>query len=147
MAYSTIAEVATAAGGREKLRQLTDLENVGEVDETAVLAKIAEADSKINSYIEKRYAVPVDPAELTEVLRRMSAKLAVYFLREDREALTPEQDDRQAERITWLRGVADGSISLGITPRAAKSAHVRPATGNRESSERTITRAKFGGFT
>lgn len=150
MAYATIAQVAQAAGGREKLRQLTDFEGTKELDEALVTQKVADADSMINGYVEKRYAVPVSPADLAagaQILSSYSAKIAVFFLREDREALTTQQDERQSDRLLFLRGISDGSISLGIDPRPAASDHVRPETGDRSASARTLTRDRFRGFT
>lgn len=148
MAYSVEADVARAAGGRERLIQLTDHESAGEVDQALLVAKIAEADSWMNSHFEKRYLVPIDAnaATVPEVVRRISARLTVLFLREDRDALTPVDLQRWEQINTWLAGVRDGNISPGLEPRPAESAHSAAAgTGDRESLKFSITREKFDG--
>ena len=147
MPYAVEADVVRAAGGRERLIQLTDHEKLKEVDQALLLAKIAEADSWMNSHFEKRYLVPIDGAETPEVVRRISARLTVLFLREDVDALTPVDITRWEQINTWLAGVRDGNISPGLEPRPAESAHSAAAgTGDRESLKFSLTREKFEGF-
>jgi hypothetical protein len=43
--------------------------------------------------------------------------------------------------------IRKGEVTLGLDPRNAKSTSVKPATGDRESMETSLTRPKFGGFT
>jgi phage gp36-like protein len=148
MAYATQTDVEGAAGGKEKLVQLTDVKGTGQVDTTSVTAAIAEAQSFVNSYLENRYAVPVDDAEVSEVIRHVVAREAVYILKERREALTGPDQERHAERIRWLEDVRRGNISPGLDPRPQKSGHVVPETGDREGVPYAVTRSSFsGGFT
>ena len=149
MPYSVEADVARAAGGRERLIQLTDHEKLNEVDQALLLAKIAEADAWMNSHFEKRYLVPLDAdsATVPEVVRRISARLTILLLREDVDALTPVDITRWEQINTWLAGVRDGNISPGLEPRPAESAHSAAATtGDRESKKFSLTREKFEGF-
>ena len=144
--YSAIADVQRAAGGREKLIQLSDNDSTGQVDVAVVDAAIAEADSFINSYFQHRFAVPVDPADVTEIIRRMSAREAVYLMKEDRQGLTDFDQERHEERRLWLVGVMDGTVSPGLDPRPNKSTSTVPATGNREDLDFSLTRTKLEGF-
>ena len=143
MPYASSDDVQRAAGGAEKLQQLTDLKSSGEVDAVTVTEAIEEAESMINSYLQMRFAVPIPDAKVPKVLRRLCARMSVYILRYDREALSAKEDDRQEDRMQWLEGVRKGEIPLDADPRLAESTSVVPTTGNRESGELTITRKKF----
>jgi phage gp36-like protein len=143
MPYATELFVERAAGGRDKLIQLTDLEFTGEADLTYLADAVAEADSWINSFLQHRYAVPVPDLDVPEILRRVSAAEAVYILKNRREALTEGDQSRHEERMSWLEGVRRGEISLGTDPRLTESTNVSPATGDRELKDHSLTRNKF----
>ncbi len=144
--YSVIADVERAAGGREKLIQLSDLVGAGQIDQTVIDKAIEEADSWINSFFQHRFAVPIDPAELPEMIRRLSAREAVYLMKEDRQGLTDFDKERHDERRDWLDGVRRGEISPGLDPRPTQSTSVVPRTGDREDLDFSLTRTKFEGF-
>lgn len=147
MPYAVEADVERAAGGEEKLIQLTDYELLGQVNSTRVTEAIDEAESVINSYLETRYEVPLTDAEVTEIIRRVTAREAVYILKEQREALTPADQTRHEERIAWLDEVRRGNVSPGIDPRPKKSSNVTPQVGDREDLNFSLTREKFEGWT
>jgi phage gp36-like protein len=145
MAYADEENVERAAGGRKKLIQLTDLDNAGQVDEALLLDAIAEADSWINSYFEPRYAVPT--AAPSEIMRRVSAQLTVYILKQRREALTDADQTRFEDIVGWLNGVRRGEISPGIDPRPPESTFAGQTTkGDRELIDHALTRDKFEGY-
>lgn len=141
MPYAATENVERAAGGREKLIQLTDLSSAGQIDAAYLADAIEEADSWINSYLQHRIAVPV--ATPPEILRRVSAAETVYILKNRRESLTEADQTRHEERISWLEGVRKGEISLGTDPRLTASTSVQPTTGDRESLTHSMTRTKF----
>jgi len=146
MAYADEENVERAAGGRKKLIQLTDLENANEVNQELLLDAVAEADSWINSYLEPRYVVPI--ATPPEVIRRVSAQLTVYILKQRREALTDADQTRFEDIITWLQGVRRGEISPGVDPRPPESTFAgQTVRGDRELIDHALTRDKFEGFT
>ena len=124
MSYASQSDVQIAAGGVANLVSLTDQDNTGAID-LAVLAKVqAKADSTINSYLRLRYATPlVNP---TEEIKDCAAALAVYYLREPKQMLTPPEIDAQKLRIGWLEGVRDGKIRID-EPAPAKSTAVKSA--------------------
>ncbi len=143
MPYAEVIDVERAAGGRDKLTQLTDIDNAGQVD-TAYLAEVvADADSWANSFIQHRHDVPIPDSDVPQVLRNLSAKESVYLLKVRRESPTDGDTLRHEERLAWLMGVRDGSISLGLDPRLPKSSSVKPARGGREASAFSLTRLKF----
>jgi phage gp36-like protein len=145
--YCSVQDVEHAAGGNEKLEQLSDLEEGGQVDEALVEAKIDEAESIINGYLQPRYTVPVDDLEVTPMLRRITARLTVHLLKEDREALTDQDMVKHERMLEQFDQVRQGRLTLGLDPRQAKSSSVVPAVGNREDMIDSLTRAKFGGWT
>jgi len=124
VSYASQSDVQIAAGGVANLVSLTDQDNTGAID-LAVLAKVqAKADSTINSYLRLRYATPlVNP---TEEIKDCAAALAVYYLREPKQMLTPPEIDAQKLRIGWLEGVRDGKIRID-EPAPAKSTAVKSA--------------------
>jgi phage gp36-like protein len=145
--YASIQDVERAAGGREKLEQLSDLDAGGQVDETLIADAVSDAESWINSFLQHRYSVPIPDVDVPEVLRRMTAREAIYILKERREALTEQDQERHEQRRLWLEGVNRGRVSPGVDPRLPKSTSVKPATGNREDGALTITRTKLAGWT
>lgn len=110
-----------------------------------VAAAIREADGYINSYLRQRFAVPL--ATPTDEVVAMSAAWAARVLRRARYKGQPVADDQEAEKIDrlWLKGVADGTIQLGIEPSPTKSSIVTDAVGERDSSLR-ISSAKLDDF-
>lgn len=147
MPYCSLADVEHAAGGNEKLEQLSDLEEGGEVNAALVEEKIDEAESIINGYLQHRFAVPVADAQVTPALRRFTARLTAHLLKEDREALTEQDLERYDRMEKTFIAIRKGEVTLGLDPRNAKSSSVKPGTGDRESMETSLTRPKFGGFT
>jgi phage gp36-like protein len=145
MAYSTLAQVQTAVGGPDRLRELSDLSNVNLLDATVVAAAIAEADAEIDSYIGHRFAVPLSVAPPIVALK--SAAWAARILRRNRYNGQPLQDDldREATDREWLRGVADGTISLGIEPSPAGASMVIDRAGLRDPTL-DVSRQRTKGF-
>jgi len=124
VSYASQSDVQIAAGGVANLVSLTDQDNTGALD-LAVLAKAqARADSTIHSYVRLRYATPlVSP---TEEIKDCAAALAVYYLREAKQMLTPPEIDAQKLRVGWLEGVRDGKIRID-EPAPTRSTAVKSA--------------------
>lgn len=124
MTYSSQIDVQIAAGGAAQLVALTDQDNMGAID-LVVLAKFqAKADSTINGYLRLRYSTPL--AAPTEEIRDHAAALAVYYMREAKQMLTPHEIDAAKIRTTWLEAVRDGKIRID-EPAPAKSTAVKSA--------------------
>jgi phage gp36-like protein len=143
MAYSDHAGVQKAVGGAEKLLQLTDLENTGSVDAAVLDAAIASADAWIDSYAQRRHAVPFATVPLR--IAELSAKEAGYILMTDR-GMVPEWAQAQhEERERWLENLAKGLVSPGTEPIPPKSTAVVPSTLPRSLDE-PVSRDAMKGF-
>ena len=145
MAYAVIDDVERAAGGRDKLKSLTDYDATGQVDTDVVDDAIAAADDMINSYAQHRYLVPF-AVPVPGVITRMSAEEAVYRLRMNRESVTPLEQDLHVERMVWLRDLSMGIVSPGVDARPVKSSDVAPETGDRNDDADALTRVRFDGW-
>lgn len=108
MAYATRASVILASGGDAKATQLADWNNDKRIDDDVITAAIDAADGLINSYLGMRYTVPVaDPGAL---VRDMSAAGAVYWMREQRNMITPDDVKAYEQRMALLVELRDGKI-------------------------------------
>lgn len=207
MSYSVLADLQQAAGGAQRLVQLTDWDSTGKVDATKMQNAIGEADALIDSYLVKQYLVPLSGvsiggsmpwapatlyavgalvvnagnvyvctttgtsaasggpvgngaaiadngvvwayvnAALPAVVSKVSARLAVWFMKQARgivsapmEALTYEKD------IKWLDGVAEGRVALGVAPQPSPST-LRGVDGySPRPHHKAVSRRKLHGF-
>jgi phage gp36-like protein len=139
MSYSTQNDVQIAVGGFSNLRELADLEQTFATDggagiATVVAAAIRAADGYINGYLKQRHAVPlaVVPAEIND----MSAAWAARILRRQCFKVQPLISDTDAEKADrlYLKGIADGTIQLGVEPTPAKSSLVVDKAAPRDSA-------------
>lgn len=98
--------------GEDRLVQLTDRENrpATTINATTVTRHIGDATSTINSYLGKRYQLPL--GAVPEVLVKLAVDIAWYYLQGD----TADKDstERLAYRdaITWLESVASGKVII-----------------------------------
>lgn len=127
MAYCTQNDVQVSVGGAIKLAQLSDLDNAlgGAVNTTAVAAAIDEASAEMASYIGHRISVTAIQSSIPRVVVNKAAAWAARVLRRNAYNGQPLQDDLTREEMDreWLKGVANGTISLGVEP-APKDADV-----------------------
>lgn len=143
MAYCATADLKDALT-EEKIKQLTDDDNLGAISEGRVTYAIAAADALIDSYIRGTHTVPLSPA--TDRIKQVSIDLSVYFLYKRRREFEMPPDvikdyDRQ---ISFLRDVQSGKVLLD-TPTAV------PNTGgifksNKTSDSRVFTSDVMAGF-
>lgn len=133
MAYSTQDDVQLAVGGSVHLIELSDQENTGSINAAVVVAAIANADAWINSYLQRRYAVPL--AIVPDEIRRMSAAEAVYLMKAGRNMVGQQEIDRHEERLGFLRDCSKGLASPGVDPEPPASTNVAPAILPRSTDE------------
>lgn len=139
MAYCAQADVQLAAGGEDRLVELTDVEATGEVDTDALAAAIASADALIDSYIQRRYSIPL--ASVPERIKRISAQETVYALKQGRQMAVTEEDRLEhEERLQWLRDVSKGMASVGVDPAPTASTSVVPEIITRSSDDFPVSR-------
>jgi phage gp36-like protein len=136
MPYSTTADLQNHVGAA-KLVELADLDADGSADTAVLTDAIAAADEFINSYAQRRYAVPF--ATAPPIVKRYSVEEAIYRLLLGRNAVTDQDAARREERIAWLEDLSKGIVSVGVNPEPAKSdAHVADAVGDRDDQTDAI---------
>lgn len=140
--YCSVDDLVNAIG-QANLIQLSDLDNRGIVDRQRVIAAILVGDGIINSYVGKRYAVPL--SIVPQTINTLSIKWALRTLRERAFKVQPLQEDVDADKVdrAWLAGIAEGSISIGVDARPPKASDridvgAAPREGTRAMSLRRM---------
>ena len=117
--YCVQADISTRIGADE-LIALADLNGDDVADASAVAAAIEDAESHIDSYLQVKFAVPVDP--VPDVLVKRATTLAVYFLQLRRNSVTDDMREEVKRIDAWLALVVDGKVELGLSPKPTPSA-------------------------
>lgn len=110
MAYATQQQIQIAAGGSQKLIELTDQEGTGALNATVLAEAQAKAEGLMDGYLRLRYAVPVIPEtpEGVATLARLASDETVYQLRRMRQLVdegdTDARKDREAELAEYRSG-------------------------------------------
>lgn len=100
--------------GRKELLALSDLDRTGQINSAAVDKAIAGASADIDSYIATRYPLPLP--ENPVVLVDKCADIVRYKMTGSAGRLMTEGiRERYEDAIRWLRDVAAGKASLGLT--------------------------------
>ena len=149
-AYCTQTDVEHAAGGAAKLLALADQDGDGVLDAVLLADAINDAERWIDSYIQRRYSVPLDT--VPDIVRRVCSAETVYILKDARDAVDSRAQSTHDEHRDWLEGVSYSRISLGVDPGPAKSSAVAAQVGNRSSNTDddgdsiVVTRESLKGF-
>jgi phage gp36-like protein len=122
MAYIT-QQGLIERGWERQLVQLTDKTNkpATTIDDTIVARHIVDAESMIDSYLAKRYVLPL--AQVPPVLEKVAADLAIYFIHGS--SIDKDSAVATAYRgtMTWLSEVSKGTVTIeGATPTAPAQA-------------------------
>lgn len=104
--------------GEAELIQLTDNDNVGELNTDVLTRAISDANAEIEGYLSSRYSAPVTPVPTTLV--RVACDIARYYLYDD--MATEHVSKRYNDSVAFLKGVARGDISIGISVEGEKPA-------------------------
>ncbi len=127
--------------GNDELLQLTDRATppTGTIDATVVAEALADADAIIDSYIGKRYDLPLASTPIR--LIAVGCDLARYSLYKDDPTETVAA--RHTDAIKWLRDISTGAAVLDVagSPPAAAGDQVRIS-----APARTFTKTTLGGF-
>ncbi|WDR00747.1 DUF1320 domain-containing protein [Devosia sp. J2-20] len=131
--------------GTTKLVQLTDRVNkpASTIDGTTVTKRIEDAVSLINSYLAKKYELPLTVA-VPEVLTTYAINITWFLLHG--EAAGKDSPVRMAydDALRWLKAVSQGSVVIegaGEIIAAAGGGQIKTSTPNR-----VFTRDKLGDF-
>lgn len=115
MPYCTQQDLITRYGEKE-LIQLTDKENIGQLDPDVITSAIADADSLIDGYLGGRYGLPIQPVPRS--LARIACEVCRYYLYEN---LAPDEvKDRYNEAVKTLKAISKGEMSIGISVEGGK---------------------------
>ena len=102
--------------------QLTDDAGSGEINAAVLEAARADAEGEVNSYLARRYRVPIDTVshpEVVGVLRAVTLQIVEYRLYSRRSSVPEDVVERYEMAIKWLEKVADGEVHLpGDSPLA-----------------------------
>jgi phage gp36-like protein len=107
MTYATTAGLDARFGAKEML-EISDRNRDGITDVGVLSVAIYAIDSRINSIIGVRYAVPVIPAP--EALMEAADNLVRWELHDDKE--TPRIKAGYDHAMKYLRDIASGAIAL-----------------------------------
>jgi phage gp36-like protein len=142
MAYCTKTDILNYISESE-LAQVTS--EAGDVVDDAVIAKgIADADSLIDSYLAKVYAVPVSPT--TARLTLLSSMIALYLLfsrRAPRVGMSETVQKNYDDSIRFLEQVAAGKVTVGIDPPPSSASS---AGGYTSASKRIFSNESLKGL-
>lgn len=92
----------------------------GELDEDKISQAIADADAEIDSFLAKRYQLPLAVPEIPRPLHRVAITLAFYWLSDRDNQITELMQKRYDDALKALREMANGTRELGLP------AHVTP---------------------
>jgi phage gp36-like protein len=146
MAYCSNSDVQIACGGRQRLIELTDQENSGEVNQAVLDAARTTAESWINSKIGPRFAVQlVDP--LPPIIVQYAARETKFQLMDQRGMVTTEEKDARETRDKFFTDVKDGKVSLGVEPPPGKSSSVKATWVARDCDEDVSRESLKGALT
>ncbi|MFQ5765414.1 MAG: gp436 family protein [Rhodospirillales bacterium] len=138
MPYSTQSDIQKLLTPQQ-LVQLTDDDRDGLADAAVVTEAIAQADGVIDSYLARRYTVPL--TTVPAVIRAASVDIGIWNLYARRSIANESREKRYNATIAFLRALADGKATLGITPAPATTEEGGPQSSH-EEGDRTFTTAK-----
>jgi phage gp36-like protein len=140
VAYCTILDLRTAFGDDELLR-IADRGNppgvllITDPSVTSFLqALIDQSTADIDSYIGRRHDPIVIQANVPLSLKRKAIDIVRYYLYERR--LNDTVINQYQNALSWLKGIAAGSISLGISTDQTQPQPV--ATSTQQSSQSRV---------
>lgn len=110
--YAAIADMISRFGEAELLRNTTPAGREADtIDQVRVIGALAEATDTIDSYLRRRYAVPLSPPPPQIV--RVCCDIARADLANNGvgQATKPQLEARKAG-IDWLKQIADGHVTL-----------------------------------
>jgi phage gp36-like protein len=126
--------------GAEELARLADLDGDGTPDADVLARALADADATIDSYLGRRYTLPVaeSDGETPPSVRTRAVNLAVYFLKLGRDSVTEDVRTQHTEDILWLERASRGRVSLGDAVASVPGA----SAGRMESRPRLFGRSE-----
>ena len=130
----------------QKVIELTDDENLGEVNQARVDKAIATAGSIIDGYLRGRYTLPL--ATVPELIETISVDISVFKLYERRREMDmPESlTNCYKNAVKLLEQIQKGLISLGIEAEASASGAGGSYKTNKTADDREFSKEKLKTF-
>ena len=144
MAYISNADIEERLGAQTYV-QLTDddgdaVADVGVVDE----ARLG-AEGEVNSYLARRYRVPIDlaaHAELADLLATITLDLVEFRLHSRRPPVSDAVLQKHRHALQWLQRIVDGTIDLPSLSELP-AGDVRGLQADWTSAQRTLSREEL----
>lgn len=141
--YTTLEAVQSAAGGEARLRDLSDFENRGYVNDAEVAEAIKDASAWIDSYVQRRLPTPLDP--VPETIETLAARETVYQLMVRRQRVSEFFEKVHEANERWLDALSRGIVSIGAEPERTSSSAITPKIADRDATE-PVSRSALKGF-
>lgn len=110
--------------GVDELHVLADRDRDQIPDEEAITQALTDASTTIDTYVSRRYPVPLNP--VPGIALTLCVTIAVYFLADRAGAMTDERRRRYEDAIKLLEQIAKGEVGLGMpTPGEQPSGDVK----------------------
>lgn len=116
MAYANQADMVSEFGESEVLA-LTDRDNLGMIDSGLLADRLEKASGEIDSYLVKRYAVPL--AVVSPLIVTYCCDIARYRLSGAQVAEVETVRNRYKDAVRFFEAVRDGKIDLGASAAPA----------------------------
>ena len=120
MGYCTQADIVGRYSD-DDIVELADHDRDGTVDAAVVTRAINDASGQIDSYLQKKFVVPI-PAPVPAVLCARCVDIAVYRLQLWRRSVTEDIKKAYDDAIQWLKDIVAGKVDIGLTPKPAEAA-------------------------
>lgn len=144
MPYCTEQNVQDAAGGAERLRQLSDWDKTNAIDSVRVSAKIAEAQDLIDSYARIHHTVPFVDGDVPAQIVTLCARVAVFLLAEARNQEEPFLA-RHERDVAWLEDLSRGRVRIEL-PSLEPTKKTGGSGGETASSTGEFDSTNYEGF-
>ncbi len=147
MSYATVEDIINRYG-ENFLYTIADRDNDDTLDTTAVDSALSDASGLMDSYLSTRYTLPL--VDYPDLLKRLCADIAVYWLAEDGGGTTEEKRQRYEDALQWLGRIANGKAELNIIDSDDESDTPAGTVASDgvliQSNTRLFSRDKLGAF-
>ena len=144
MAYASLTDLEQRLGSAVYV-QLTDDVGTGVPDADVADEAMRGAEGEVNSFLGRRYAVPVETAgeeQMAAVLKSVTLDLAEYRLHTRRPTMPEDVRRKREAAVRWLQLVAAGQAVLPSSRELADNPALAPA-GEVVGSPRALTREEM----
>jgi phage gp36-like protein len=110
MTYAGVSDLVERFGEAE-IRQLTDRDLTGAIDEVVAMRALQDANAEIDGYLSARYQLPL--SHVPVVLVRLCVDLARYNLHDGH---APDHIVRRhQDAVDMLKRISNGQVALGLS--------------------------------